>query len=61
MLVFAHRDILRVLVARWLGMATREGRCFYLDTASVSMLAYDHDLNEPIIRLLNDAQHSARR
>jgi broad specificity phosphatase PhoE len=60
-LMFAHRDILRVLVACWLGMATRDGRCFYLDTPSVSMLGYDHDLNEPIIRLLNDAQRSAQR
>jgi broad specificity phosphatase PhoE len=53
-LLFAHRDILRILAARWLGMDPRAGRCFYLDTASVSMLGYDHDLDEPIIRLLND-------
>jgi probable phosphoglycerate mutase len=59
-LVFAHRDILRVLAARWLGMATREGRSFYLGTASVSILGYDHDLDEPIIRLLNNTELSGR-
>ena len=60
-LVFAHRDILRILIARWLGMPPREGRCFYLATASVSMLGYDHDLDEPIIRVLNDGQLSGQR
>lgn len=53
-LLFAHRDILRVLSARWLGMSPREGRGFYFDPASVSLLGYDHDLDEPIIRLLNE-------
>ena len=55
-LVFAHRDIFRVLTARWLGLTAREGRCFQLAPASVSMLGYDHDLDEPIIRMLNATQ-----
>lgn len=55
-LLFAHRDILRVLAARWVGLAAVEGRRFYLTTASLSILGYDHDLNEPIIRLWNDAR-----
>jgi broad specificity phosphatase PhoE len=59
-LLFAHRDILRVLAARWLGMPAREGRGFYLAPASVSMLGYDHGLDEPIIRLLNETQRPAR-
>ena len=57
MLLFAHRDILRVLAARWLGVAAREGRHFYLATASLSMLGYHHDLDEPVIHLWNDARH----
>lgn len=55
-LLFAHRDILRVLAARWLGLAAVEGRRFYLTTASLSILGYDHDLNEPVIRLWNDVR-----
>jgi probable phosphoglycerate mutase len=55
-LLFAHRDILRVLAARWLGLAAREGRCFYLATASVSVLGYLHNLDEPVIHLWNDAR-----
>ena len=56
-LLFAHRDIFRVLAARWLGLAAREGRYFYLATASVSSLGYHHDLNEPVVHLWNDARH----
>lgn len=56
-LVFAHRDILRVFAARWLGLQAVEARRLYLDTASVSILGYHHDLQEPVIRLWNDARH----
>ena len=56
-LLFAHRDIFRVLAARWLGLAAREGRYFYLATASLSVLGYHHDLNEPVVHLWNDARH----
>jgi len=53
--VFAHRDILRVLIARWVGLTPRDGRCFDLAPASLSLLSYHHDLDTPIIRRLNDA------
>ena len=56
-LVFAHRDILRILTVRWLGLPALEARHFDLTTASVSILGYDHDLDEPVIRLWNDARH----
>jgi probable phosphoglycerate mutase len=52
-ILFAHRDILRVIVARWAVLPAIEGRRFYLETASVSLLGYDHDRNEPVIRQLN--------
>ena len=55
--IFAHRDILRVLAARWLRLDAIEARNFYLSTASVSILGYHHDLDEPVIRLWNDARH----
>ena len=56
-LLFAHRDILRVLAARWLGLSAHAGRHFYLATASLSILGYHHDLDEPVIHLWNDAGH----
>ncbi len=55
-LVFAHRDILRVLIARWIAWPALEARRLYLETASVSALGYDHDLDEPVIRMLNDVR-----
>jgi len=52
-LLFAHRDILRVIVARWVGLPAAEAQRFYMDPASISVLGYDHDATEPIIRKLN--------
>ena len=57
-LVFAHRDILRMLITRWLALPAIEARRFNLATASVSTLGYDHGLNEPILHRLNDAGHT---
>ena len=56
-LVFSHRDILRVLTARWLRLHPVEARRFFLSTASLSILGYHHDLDEPVIRLWNDSGH----
>ncbi|BAV34073.1 phosphoglycerate mutase [Sulfuricaulis limicola] len=57
-LVFAHRDLLRILIARWVALPALEARRLYLATASVSILGCDHGLDEPVIRLLNDARYS---
>ncbi len=57
-LVFAHRDILRILIARWIALPALEARRLHLETASLSVLGYDHDLDEPVIRLLNKARHA---
>jgi broad specificity phosphatase PhoE len=56
-LIFSHRDILRILAARWLRLQAVEARRFYLTTASLSILGYHHELDEPVIRLWNDAGH----
>ncbi len=41
--LFAHGHILRVLTARWCGLAPAEGRCFSLDTATRSTLGWEHE------------------
>ena len=55
-LLFAHRDILRILIARWVALPALEARRLHLATASLSILGYDHDVNEPVIRMLNGAR-----
>lgn len=55
-LVFAHRDIMRILIARWVALPALEARRLYLETLSVSTLGYDHDLDQPVIRMLNDVR-----
>ena len=53
-IVFSSGHILRVLAARWLGLAPSEGRLFMLSTASVSVLGYEHDKNGPAVQLWNE-------
>ncbi len=54
-LLFSHGDVLRVLIARWIRLPAVDARRWVLATTSISVLGYDHDLNEPAIRRLNQA------
>lgn len=54
-LVFSSAHLLRVLAARWCGLDGALGRHLFLDTGSVSILGYDHSLDEPNIRLWNES------
>ncbi|MBX4954624.1 histidine phosphatase family protein [Rhizobium lentis] len=52
-LIFSSSHFLRVLAARWLGLPPQGGVFFSLDTTSISVLGYEHDLTEPVIRQWN--------
>lgn len=53
--VFAHGHMLRILAARWLGMAADGGRHFALGTATISVLSWEH--TNRVVETWNDGSH----
>jgi broad specificity phosphatase PhoE len=56
-LLFGHGHFFRVLASRWLGLPPGDGRLFVLSTAALSILGYEHNRDEPGLRLWNDDRH----
>jgi broad specificity phosphatase PhoE len=49
--LFAHGHVLRVLVARWIGLPASAGQHFLLDTGTLCVLGYYRDI--PAVRIWN--------
>jgi probable phosphoglycerate mutase len=58
-LLFGHSHFFRVMAARWLGLPPGQANCFVLGTAALSVLGYEHGLDNPAILLWNDDRHAA--
>ena len=56
-LIFSSGHFLRMFTARWLGLEPLAGNLFVLNTTSLSVLSYDHELSRPAMLLWDDTNH----
>jgi broad specificity phosphatase PhoE len=56
-LLFSSGHILRSLAARWCGWDVSFGRYLVLTVATLSIVGFEHNKDEPAIRLWNDGRH----
>jgi broad specificity phosphatase PhoE len=56
-LLFGHAHFFRVLATRWIGLPASNAAHLLLSTASLSILSYEHNLDDPALRLWNDDRH----
>jgi probable phosphoglycerate mutase len=49
--LFAHGHLLRVLAARWIGLPASGGQHFLLNTGTLCVLGYYHEI--PAVRIWN--------
>jgi probable phosphoglycerate mutase len=56
-LLFGHGHFFRVLATRWIRMPPDDACHLLLSTAALSILSYEHSLDDPAIRLWNDDRH----
>jgi probable phosphoglycerate mutase len=57
-LIFSSGHILRVLAARWCRLEPAGAGLLLLGTAALSILSYEHSLDEPALQLWNDRNHA---
>ena len=56
-LIFSSGHFLRMLAGSWIGLEPYEARSLMLSTGSLSVLGYEHNLEQPAIQLWNDTSH----
>jgi broad specificity phosphatase PhoE len=59
-LLFSSGHFLRVFAARWLGLEPGAGRYFFLGTAGLSAVGYEHNRSDPVIRLWDETPREPR-
>ncbi|MEO6845891.1 MAG: histidine phosphatase family protein [Chthoniobacterales bacterium] len=58
--LFSHGHLCRVLAARWIGLSVEQAEHLLLNTASISILSYEHDCSDkPAITLWNSAANES--